>query len=303
MLDLVSVGAVNADLLIYTREFPKAGQEIAVEKVELHGGGSGANVAVGLSRLGKKTGFVGKVGTDYFGRFLINEFEKENVDISNLKIEEGNSGLVIGIVDRNAERTLLVNEGLQSTLSKKDIPKDYIQSAKFLFIHSVIGEDVIEPLEIATKYAAEAGVKVLFDPGFIFAEMGIERFRKILENTSILKLNEEETKVFTSSQNIEDSFKVINDYGPQFIISTLGKEGCIVNFENEITKISVPIDLQAIDTTGAGDAFSAALVSSLIDGQSYREACKFACMVGRVSTTKVGARSVPTLEELNQFKI
>ena len=84
----------------------------------------------------------------------------------------------------------------------------------------------------------------------------------------------------------------------------MGKYGSAVKFENKVTRIPIEgFDVKVVDTTGAGDAFSSGLISSLIDGKNIYDACKFANIVGRISITKVGARCVPTLTELKEFGI
>lgn len=300
VLDLVSIGAANIDLMLYVKDFAKSDQEATTEKSELQGGGSAANVAVGVRRLGKKSGFIGKIGNDNFGKFLIDEFKREGVDISGAKIEQNSSSMAIAIVNKKGQRILYLNGGVQSTFSKSDVKKDYIQNSTFLSLHSIVNNEAVEILEVAAKYASQTGVSVLFDPGFKFAVKGIEKFRKILTYTTILKLNSEEVKVFTNSDDIQESFKIIRDYGPRLVVVTLGKDGCIIN-ESHTKEIKVPVDVHAIDTTGAGDAFSAALISALIDKKRFVDACRFANLVAAVSTTKQGARSVPTLNELKIF--
>lgn len=289
------------DLMLYVKEFANPDQEVATEKSRLQGGGSAANVAIGVSRLGKKSGFIGKIGSDGFGKFLIDEFKKEKVDTSRAKIEEGSTSMAIAIVNEKGQRILYLNGGVQSTFSKNDIEKNYIQNSKFVSLHSIVNKDAVAILEVAADYASRAGVSVLFDPGFKFAVKGIERFRKILANTTILKLNSEEVKVFTNSDNVQESFKIIKDYGPQFVVVTLGEDGCVINAGSRTKEIKVPVNVQVLDTTGAGDAFSAALVSALIDKKKFVDACKFANLVASVSTTKAGASSVPTRDELNRF--
>jgi ribokinase len=289
--------------MLYVKDFANPDQEAATEKSELQGGGSAANVAIGVSRLGKKSGFIGKIGSDSFGKFLIDEFKKEKVDTSGTKIEQGSSSMAVIIVNKKGQRILYLNGGVQSTFSKNNIKKGYIQNSKFISLHSIINKDAVEIFETAAKYASQAGVSVLFDPGFKFAAKGIEKFRKILANTTILKLNSEEVKVFTDSDDMQESFKIIKDYGPQFVVVTLGENGCVINDGSRTNEIKVPVNVQVVDTTGAGDAFSAALISALIDKKRFVDACKFANLVAAVSTTKPGARSVPTLSELRRLTV
>ncbi|MFA4910934.1 MAG: PfkB family carbohydrate kinase, partial [Desulfobacteria bacterium] len=93
MLDVISIGALNIDLIAMVSRFPVADEEVAVQDLEIFHGGSAANVAVGVSRLGHSSGFVGVVGSDQFGEMLIEGLKKEDVDVSHLIRTEGNSGL------------------------------------------------------------------------------------------------------------------------------------------------------------------------------------------------------------------
>ena len=111
MLDVISIGALNIDLIAMVSRFPVADEEVAVQDLEIFHGGSAANVAVGVSRLGHSSGFVGVVGSDQFGEMLIEGLKKEDVDVSHLIRTEGNSGLVFAAINPAGERILYSSRG------------------------------------------------------------------------------------------------------------------------------------------------------------------------------------------------
>jgi len=302
MTDVITIGAANIDLMANVHRFPKADDEVAVKRLGIFGGGSAANVAVGVARLGHSSGFVGLVGTDNFGDFLIREFERDGVDTSHVKRIEGTSGLVFAAVNEESERVLYTTQGAGSYFSKEHIPLDYIKDARFILLTSIEGERVLEAFELAARAAKESGVKILFDPGCMFAEKGIEKLKNILECCYILKLNKLEAKMLTGAED-EEAAKGLLETGAENVVITMGLDGCIVANKNKIKRIPfVPeVDVKTIDLTGAGDSFSAGLLTALLENKSLDEAVDFAMQIGSISTGVMGARGTPKREEIKSL--
>lgn len=307
MPTVVTIGAANVDILCYAKRFPRKGYETVLKGMHISGGGSASNVAVGLARLKEKSGFIGKVGDDYFGRFLLKEFKKDGVDTSAVKVEKNvHSGTLLSIVDENGERTMLVSEGANSYLSPKDISKNYVQNAKILSLSSIEGKKVIPAMEKAARFARQAGADVFFDPGFIFIEKGIKELKGILRMTTIGKFNEDEIMELTNARNMKEAAKIVAGYGPKIVLVTLGKRGCYVHSDR--TKRIVPTispsfykDFETIDKTGAGDAFSAGFIKARLNNWDISRCARFANLVASISITRKGARSVPSIVEIKKI--
>ena len=157
MPEVIALGPANVDVSARVHRFPGADDEVAVKSMENFGGGCSANVAVGVSRLGHSSGFVGLVGTDSFADFIMKEFEREGVETPFVKRVNGNSGMVFAIVNEKGERVLYSSMGVASGMCREDIPLDYIKSAKFLHLGNIEGEGIIEAFELAAREASEAG--------------------------------------------------------------------------------------------------------------------------------------------------
>ncbi|MFH0832387.1 MAG: carbohydrate kinase family protein [Candidatus Aenigmatarchaeota archaeon] len=296
MPDVVCIGAANVDIIGRVEDFPKPDHEVSVTgNVKLLAGGSAANVAVGLSRLGKSAGFVGILGTDQFADFLIKEFKKDGVDYSKTTKIAGTGGLVIATVNSKGERILFTSDGVAVNFKKENIPVDYIKNAKFLHMTSIIGENVVEAFEYASMVAKKAGVRVTMDPGTIFAKKPNE-MRSIMKNCYAILPSEIEAEMLTGLKG-EKAGKKLLEYGPEVVVIKQGDRGCTL-ITNTIIKKFPAVNANVLDTTGAGDSFSAGFISALLDKKSLEEACKFANRVAALSTTREGARGTPKKEEL-----
>jgi len=301
-MDVVSVGGINIDLVARVDRFPNPDEETVIRNWDMVGGGSAANVACGISRLGITSGFIGNVGGDYFGEVLRDGLTRERVDISRLRVCSGNSGSVIAIVSKGGERILFAYSGANGKLSAENIDKDYIRSAKYVFTSSVEGEDAIPAMELASRCAREAGVKVFFDPGYIFVEKGLKGLKGILDKATMVKFNETEIKELTKREELLDASKTIAEYGPEVILTTLGEKGCFLYSPSVKKSIESYREFKPIDKTGAGDAFSCGFIFGDLKNWDLEKSAKFANLIASISITRVGARSVPYLEELRGYK-
>ncbi|MBI4618857.1 MAG: carbohydrate kinase family protein [Desulfobacterales bacterium] len=296
MLDIISIGALNIDLIARVNRFPVADEEVAVQDLEIFHGGSAANVAVGVSRLGHCSGFVGMVGSDQFGEMLIEGLKKEGVDVSHLIKTEGNSGLVFAAINPAGERILYSSEGVSSRFYRSLIPVDYIKEARFLHLTSIIGEKAIDTLEFASSIAYDNNIKVILDPGSILAEKGCKALSGILGNCYLITPSQIEANMLTGLKG-EKAGRRLLEYGPKAVIITRGAEGCLL-ITKDLTRNVSALRSKAVDTTGAGDSFAAGLISGLLENKGLEKATEFATLVASISVTRRGARTTPRREEI-----
>ncbi len=297
MPDVVCIGGVNTDLIARVDRFPNPDEEIAISKLEIHQGGSAANVAVGIKRLGYPSGLIGKVGEDIFGDFLLEGLKKEKVDIAYLKKVGGRSGLVFVGVNPKGERILYADQG--PLLGREDIPEDYISKAKFLHLTSLIGEETIEAFKFASETAFKARVKVSLDPGMIFAEKGLSSLRDILRHCFLIMPNEIEARILTQREG-EEAAKILHSFGAEIVIITQGEKGCFLSFDGSFKHIPA-CRMKVLDSTGAGDSFAAGFIVGLLRGMGPEGAARFANLVAGLSVEKEGARTTPKLQEVKKL--
>ena len=142
-----------------------------------------ANTVVGLSRLGLKTGYIGKVANDPEGTLILDNLKNEDVNTNGITIEEGRTGNVMGYVDLNGQRALYVDPGVNDLIKLEEIKIEYLKDIKILHLTSFVGDSIKAQEELLEELPPS--VKVSFDPGRIYAEKGLGYIKNILERTNI----------------------------------------------------------------------------------------------------------------------
>jgi ribokinase len=295
--DVISVGDVIIDLISTVDRLPGLDEEVEIYELEIHGGGASANSAVGLAKLGLKVGFVGAVGNDEFGRFLIQCFNGDNVDRSGLKVVPVPSGLVFGSVIRSTgERALFSYEGANLALSTSEIDWDYVGRARAILMSGT----KLDLAEEVAKYGATRSQRVYYDPGSITVSKGLQYIRNVISDVNILALNKAETNMLFPGFAFEEVAERLLGYGPEMLIIKLGKDGCYVRTETEESRAPA-FKVKAVDTTGAGDAFNAAFLYCLLKGFTLSDSAIFSNAAAALKMMRKGARSVATLDEISKF--
>ena len=296
MLDVISIGAINVDLIAKVNRFPSEDEEIPVEELSILHGGSAANTAVGVSRLGHPSGFVGAIGTDHFGEMLAKELKRERVDVSHLIQLEGSSGMVFAAINPNGERILYTSKGVSEKFNRSFVPVDYVKETRFLHITSLIGDEALDALEFASQVAFDHCARVILDPGLMLAERGLHILKEILKKCHIVMPSQIEAETLTDLKE-EKAGKKLLEYGPEVVIITKGSKGAVLVTRDSVRNFPA-VEVQAIDTTGAGDAFAAGFMSALLEHKQLEEASKFANLGASLSVIKRGARTIPRKEEI-----
>lgn len=291
MVEVVCMGAINVDLMARVEEFPRPDEEAAVGELRVTGGGSAANVAVGICRLGHTAGFVGWVGDDPWGRMLEAELRSEGVDVSWLRRRPGASGLVFAAVNARGQRVLFAFGGVAREFRSSELPLEYLRSGRFLHLTSIASEQAVEAFALAAREASRAGVEVSLDPGCILARMGMQALGRILPHCSLFLPNEVEARLLTGDDG-EDAARSFLEAGCRAVIITRGARGCLVATGEGTWQLAAPA-ARVVDTTGAGDAFAAGLLVALLEGRPLLEAAGFAQHIAAEAIAQLGARSVP----------
>lgn len=294
--DVVCFGALNVDKLYRVNRIAGEDEHSFVTDFVEASGGSAANTAVGLARLGIKVGYIGKVANDREGKILVDDFKNENVDIEGIKIaEKGISGIVFGFIDQEGSRALYVAPGANDLFSFEEINLEYASNTDFFHFTSFVGE---RPFAAQKKLLeAVSDVRLSFDPGELYARKGLALLRPFLERCYVIAPNENELKLLTGEDYKEGS-KVLLKEGARIVAVKLGRRGCYVTDGKESHLIDPP-DVKRVDTTGAGDAFCAGFLYGLIKSKSLYECGKLGNFVATRCITKIGAKEgLPKLSDL-----
>ena len=274
-------------------------------------GGAPANVAVALSRLGVRTGFIGMVGNDEFGCFLKETLKKNNVDTSCMPMtSKANTTLAFVSIKADGDRDFIFyrKPGADMLLSIDDIDEEYIENAKLLHIGSISLID--EPSKSATLHTADIakknGLLISYDPNI---RMNLWPDPKTAKNTilstlnlcDILKVSDNEMEFLTDTNDICKGIYMLKDMsGADLIMVTKGDRGVTYMFKDEIKNLE-GFKMTAVDATGAGDAFTAGLLSKIYNEKKInaitidkmKDYITYANACGALTVTKKGA--IPAL--------
>ncbi len=300
-LDVVGFGALNIDKLYQVNKIAKEDEEAYIKDYTLSCGGSAANTIIGLSRLGLKTGYIGKVSNDPEGNLILDNLKNEDVNINGIIIEEGRTGNVMGYVDLSGQRALYVDPGVNDLIKPEEIKIEYLKDIKILHLTSFVGDSIKAQEELLEELPPS--VKVSFDPGRIYAEKGLGYIKNILERTNILLVNEEELKILTNNyvNILEDQIKNLTEFEIDLIIVKRGVKGCYVT--NGIKSHSVEaFQVKCVDTTGAGDAFNAGFIYGLLEGKNIYDSCIIGNYVAACCVEEIGSiKGLPNSSNINDI--
>lgn len=285
--DVIAVGNANVDIIMYVDKVPSADEAVEAQDAVISAGGSAANYAVALSRLNVRSGFIGRIGKDNFGDFIKNEFIREKVDISRLKVDDKHpTGKVFIIVEKDGSRRMIAYRGANAYVSKNDLDESYISKAKILHAASIrkkLAEDIVK---IILKY----NVAFSYDPGSIVCKYCLKELLNILKYVKILYLNLRELECLTGSKDPESASQLLK-YGPRIVVVKMGSKGSYIVFSDARIRVPPYKPKQVVDTTGAGDVFAAALTASLLKGYSLWDSALFASIAAGIKVSRKGARN------------
>ncbi len=296
--DVVGFGALNVDKLFKVNRLAKAEEESFIEDYAEACGGSAANTAVGLARLGCKVGFIGKVGCDRDGDLLFQDFCKEGIDVTGLiRAGQGKSGLVLGFVDKKGARALYIDSGVNDTITLDEVNARYASRAQFLHLTSFVGEKSFQTQKRLLD-AIPNTAQVSFDPGTLYARKGYAAMEPILKRTHVLMPNAIELELLTGKVDYCKGADLMVGKGVKIVAVKLGAHGCYVTNGRERHLIEA-LNVKVVDTTGAGDAFCAGFLYGLINEKSLVECGRLGNFVASRCVMKMGARDgLPFAQDL-----
>jgi ribokinase len=294
-LDVIGFGALNLDRLYQVNHIAGSDEESYIYNVLESCGGSAANTIIGLSRLGKKTGFIGQISSDPEGQILLKNLKKEQVNAEGVsKSSEGRTGVVHGFVDRKGERALYVDAGVNDQINIKDIDLEYVKNCKILHLTSFVGKSFSAQESLLEELPDN--IIVSMDPGMIYVRKGIEKLKKLLTRTNILLLNQKELNILIPDGSMNHKIKTILKYDIQILVVKSGKDGCYVT--DGISEFSLEaFQIPCMDTTGAGDAFNAGFLYGFLENKSLSQAGAMGNYVASCCVQRNGSCEGLPLEE------
>jgi fructokinase len=284
-------------------------------------GGAPANVTAAIAKLGGEALFAGKVGADPFGRFLKNTLDEVGVDTSMLVLDnKSNTTLAFVSLKSDGERDFVFNRGADELLYINELEEQKILASEIIHFGSATAllggpskGTYLKVMELARKKE----IFISFDPNYRVdlwkgrLQEFIEVSRECLKHADFVKVSDEEIKIISGQGDIAAGVKVFHELGAKIVAVTLGKEGTLIS-NGEESSVVESIKIQAVDSTGAGDAFVGASLYKIAglenpkalikDFEKIKEITAFANKVGAIVCTKLGAiAALPSMEEVEKF--
>lgn len=302
MKKILVIGSLNLDMTVQVDHTPVVGETILSNRMDMNAGGKGANQACALGKLGADVTMLGAVGRDMYADIQLDSLNTAGVNTSRIIVKEDvSTGIALITVNKEGDNSIIIVSGANATLSKKDIDDnlDVIKESDIVIFQLEV------PLEIvcyAAGIAKKLGKMVILDPAPVPKDFPEELYRYV----DIIKPNETELGMLTGIDNteehLEEAVACLKEKGVKDVIVTLGEKGVYMVDKATGAERIPAIKVQAVDTTAAGDSFTAALAIMLAEGKSLREAVIFANHVSSIVVTRKGAQSsIPTLKEVMQY--
>lgn len=291
--EVIVYGSAALDIYGSLEKLPNTNETIYVEETGRYAGGMGANVASALARLRVPVAFVGKIGSDFIGRVVLDNLVKDGVNVSNVTFAALRSLRTLILQGNKSGRWLLAlgsSESAISVTSPSEIDWNLMNQSKIVYI----GEVFVEMASTIANYAKNQGKTVVYRPGAPYLRLGIERLQDILKHVNLFILNSVGWEALQeASEKSPVTPAELLQYGPSIVIVTKGEEGCSVYTLDETYSISVPASLRVkfnvIDTTGAGDSFSAGLIQGMLEGWKLKRAISYGQAAARITCSRIGA--------------
>ena len=290
------VGSINMDMILTADRIPDVGENLQGNSYSYANGGKGANQATALARLGAEVKMIGKVGNDVNGKKLIENLEANNIDTSGISEEGSVTGLAAILIDKDGRNRIIVYEGANSEIDAQEAINSINDDTQLLLIQFETSEDVVTAV---VNHAISRNITTVIDCGpaknFCLEKM---------QGATIISPNESETKALTgilpdNEESILEASEILKTRSnAKFVVLKLGERGCSV-FDGKKLTILPPYKTEVVDTTAAGDCFTAAMALEYVRTGDIYKACDIGNKAGAIAVSRMGAAdSMPTISEL-----
>jgi sugar/nucleoside kinase (ribokinase family) len=299
--DILVAGEINPDLILSGDVAPAFGQvEKLVDSADLTIGSSSAIFACGAARLGLKVAFIGKCGQDVFGRFMLAEMQKRDVDIGNVIVtEDGATGLSV-ILNQGSDRAILTYPGLIPSLKAADVSDGLLRQARHLHVASYFLQQSLQPgLPGLFERARSLGLSTSLDTNYDPSEKW-SGFDELLAVTNVFLPNETEACSLTRTETVDLAAEKLAGRVETLAIK-LGAAGALgLRNQQKIRCAAIPV--QVVDSVGAGDSFDAGFIHGYLQGWTLEKTLRCASVCGGLSTRAAGGtNSQASAKDLEQY--
>ncbi len=296
----VVAGSINMDIILSADRIPDVGENVTGTQYGYAFGGKGANQATALAKLGADVKMTGKVADDTNGRRLLENLKNNNIDISGVATDGSATGLAAILIDGQGKNRIIVYEGANAEIVPEEAVSTIDNGTDLLLVQFETNEDVVTSV---VNHALKNNITTVIDCGpaknFCLEKM---------QGATIITPNESETKALTgiypADENciLEASQILMDRSKAEFVVLKLGEKGCSV-WDGMKLSILPAYKTNVVDTTAAGDCFTAAMALEFIRSGDIYKACDMGNKAGAIAVSRMGAAdSMPEPDEILNFK-
>ncbi len=290
------VGSINMDLILTMDRVPETGENLTGNSYDYANGGKGANQATALARLGAQVNMIGKVADDPNGNKLLSNLQSKGINTSGVATDGTQTGLAIILLDGDGKNRIVVYEGANKEIEVNEALSHLTDNLDLLLIQFETSEDVV--IE-CVNHAISKNITTVIDCGPAKA-FDLEK----MQGAHIISPNESETKALTGiypdyNETILEASKIIKERSKaQYVVLKLGDRGSSV-WDGERLTIVPPFPAKVVDTTAAGDCFTAAMSLHYVKTGDILTACEIGNRAGAYAVSRMGAEnSMPAYEDI-----
>ncbi len=300
--DVLVAGEINPDLILElsSKDIRFDQQELLARHSVLTIGSSSVIFACGAARLGLKVAFIGVVGEDIFGNFMLGEMEARGIDTTHvIRRPDISTGFSV-ILNHGSDRTILTSMGAISALTLDDIDAELLAQTRHLHVASYFLQTNLRmSLPTLFKKALQLEVSTSLDTNWDPEEKW-HGVKELLRDTTLFFPNDKEVRSLAGKEDVREAAKQMASYGP-IVAVKLGREGALLYEEGGFSTARA-IEFPVADTVGAGDTFDAGFVYGYLQDWPLKRCLDFAAVCGSMSTRRHGGTEAqPTVQEAMQW--
>lgn len=285
---VIVVGSVNIDLVAAGGRMPRPGETVSMERFAEVQGGKGGNQASAAAALGAPVHFVGAVGSDHWGEAARADLTGRGIDVSGLATVEGATGVAIILVDDDGENSIAIVPGANAAVSPEAVEAALAALEVDEAVLVACLEIPLESVVAAARVAVTRGWRVVLNPAPA-RQLPVE----LVAAATVMTPNESEVEALGGAEALLAA-------GAGAVVVTRGGEGVEVHPTEGAAFHVAASPAEVVDTTGAGDTFTAALAVALANGRELGDAVAWASAAGAIATEGFGARgSLPTAAQVD----